>query len=419
MVDKNSTVKIKTKNHKNLFYYINILLIAYPVFYPARDLLGHLGQYGLFGIWIIIAIYKKPNFLVTIVKNTYFYIFFIIIIIIRVVSVTSMVPYSFFSPHRLISQFSLMLVYYIFGLWHQSYSSDSLKRSLLKSFFISFFISTLISLYYLMGNQYAIRQSFNYSYFAIGDFNLVYTAVCIVSMLIFLIFEKQVNSKIAILLIFGFALILNASYMTAIILLIFLIWISIFVKYRKKPYIFSFLLIVFLALLLIGIDIVANIIYFIASIDLFTPAINLRLYDIYYVLTGMGLTEASSIFARFELGSISWNSFLDYPFIGIPYSQYGQMSVGSHTQWIDNLARFGILGNLVLYTHLVCWYIQGLRDSNEGTSRGAHIIAWAVFLLLGIVNNNMLGGLFICMFFVGRNMHLLVESKDSRRINIE
>lgn len=414
MIDENNKDKTKYKINKDLFYYISILLIAYPVFYPAIDLLGHVGQYSLFGIWMIIAILKKPNFLVVIVKNSYFYIFFIIIIIIRVVSVTSIVPYSFFSPHRLMSQFSLMLVYYIFGLWHQNYSNDSLNKGLLKSFFVAFFISTLISLYYLIGNQYAIRQSFNYSYFAIGDFNLVYTAVCIVSMLIFLMFEKQINSKGVILLIFGSVLILRASYMTAIMLLIFLIGISIFVKYRKKPHAFTFLLIVFLALLLFGLDIGANIIYAIASVDLFSTAINLRLYDIYYTLSGSGLTEASSILARFELSSVSWNSFLENLFIGIPYSQYGQNTVGSHTQWIDNLARFGILGNFVLYAHLIYWYLQGLKVSQERISKGAHIIAWSVFFLLGMVNNNMLGGLFVCMFFVGRNIHLLGQNKRNQ-----
>ncbi|WP_419958032.1 hypothetical protein [Psychrobacillus psychrotolerans] len=407
---ENSLNKNNLTAKKGIHFYLSCLLIAYPVFYPANDIFGHFGQYGLFVIWLLVSLVDKPSFLVHIIKNSYIYIAFLLIIIIRVADVLSDVPFGFFSPHRLISQFSLLLIYYTFGLWHTLYSNDVTKSNLIKVFLNSFLISAIVSLYYLMQNEYAIRQSYNNSYFALGDFNLVYTGVLIVALIWLLTINKIYNFRVTILFLVSILLVVKASYMTAIVSIFILALLSTLIKFRKR-YFAVFLTTLIFLLLVFSMDSIAKIIFDLANSGLINSALQVRLLDISNVLYGNSVANSGTLLDRFELSSVSWATFLDNPFFGVYYGDYGLHTIGGHTQWVDNLARFGVVGIMLLFLQMIIWFVKIYLKTKSKLEKNSLIISWLFFLFLGIINNNMLGGLFICMFFISSNINTVFKPK--------
>ena len=270
----------------------------------------------------------------------------------------------------------------------------------------SFIISAFISLYHLSHNQYAIRYAIG---FAIGDFNLVYTGVCIVSIIVYLMLNKRLNMQLMIILIISVLLVLKANYMTAIALMSVLILLSILLKIRKNYVLFMIIFIALISLLLLKLESVARFILVISELKIFSNAIKIRLIDISNFLSNRNLLNSNTLQTRLELSSISWNTFKDNFWFGVDYTKYNSITIGNHTQWIDNLARFGIIGAFIFCLQLIKWLIRIYKNTNNYLSKNTIILSWSLFVLLGIINNNMLGGLFICMFFVANNISLLVK----------
>lgn len=390
-------------NQKDIHFYVSILLITYPVFYPASELFGHIGQYAIFSIWLLLSILKRPGFLFSILKNSGVYIFFYLIIFVRVASQFSLIDFGFYSPHRLLSQFLLLLVYYIFGLWQLKYSNAFIKKRLIIYFLIAYFLSSIISLYYLFENEYAIRRSADYGYFAVGDFNLVYTGVCLAVLLWITIITKYFNLKLIILFITICLLVIKANYMTAIALLAVLLIVSTVLKYNKKA---IFFLVVISIVFLFGMERLGYTIAAISNLDFLSSVIKYRLSDIANLLINKDIINSNTIGDRLYLASRSWESFLSSPLLGVDYENYNSFTVGSHTQWVDNLARFGVIGFSLLSFQLAIWFFQIYKSAKGWWSKCSVVLTWILFFTLGIINNNMLGGLFICMFFVSNNIYL-------------
>lgn len=225
------------------------------------------------------------------------------IIVIRVLDAIPFITFNdFYSPNRLLPQFSLILIYYNFGLYHNKYSDDRTKKDLIYVFLISFIISALISLYHLSHNQYAIRYAIG---FAIGDFNLVYTGVCIVSIIVYLMLNKRLNMQLMIILIISVLLVLKANYMTAIALMSVLILLSILLKIRKNYVLFMIIFIALISLLLLKLESVARFILVISELKIFSNAIKIRLIDISNFLSNRNLLNSNTLQTRLELSSIS------------------------------------------------------------------------------------------------------------------
>lgn len=153
------------------------LFISYVVFYPLLDVFKQYGTFTLFFLWFLFVQQSKKDYLSKVLPKIYLYIIFILILTFRVLLFSDTINTDYFSPLRLISQYSLILIFYMFAEYIRYYCEDKERDNILKYFLISLDISIIISLYYLNNNEYAIRRSFDYDLFAVGDFNLVYTSV--------------------------------------------------------------------------------------------------------------------------------------------------------------------------------------------------------------------------------------------------
>lgn len=398
-------IKINRRKYlgkKNIHYYINILLIIYPVFYPIKEIFGHMGQYVLFFIWLVIVILKDNNFIVTIIRYNILYFYFFLLIFIRILFAYNDIAIGFDSPLRLLSQFSLIFIYAIFSLWNLLYSSKQFQSKLVSYFFIFYNISAIISLYYLTIDSYAIRRSYANNYFAVGDFNLVYTGVTIAAICFYLIIGGQYKKIYLFSFIISSLLVLKANYMTAILLLIITIIIILIIKFSKNI-LLSFILFSFIVLLIYFRERILEVLMLLSNSDLISFAIKSRLEDIYYALSSQSLSLSTTINDRLDLFIVSYETFLDNKLIGVNYSDYNFTTIGNHTQWIDNMARFGIIGNVLFFLQLIIWKnIRPYKELFSTDQKNLVFVSWVSFILLGIINNNMLPGIFIIMFFIAK-----------------
>jgi hypothetical protein len=134
--------------------------------------------------------------------------------------------------------------------------------------------------------------------------------------------------------------ILNSSFLTAVICLIISILIFVILSFDRKKFIFS---LVISSLVIFGIYLI---IQTIISFDL--PGLSQvtdRLSNIWEGFnSGVGVEFDASGRERELLRQVSWDSFNSSPFIGIGAYLGEYNKVGGHSNIVDWLAQFGILG---------------------------------------------------------------------------
>lgn len=391
-------------NKMTVHYVLSLFLLTYPVFYPVSNFFGHLGQYSIFAVWLLVSIYQKPDFIVTILKKSWLYLVLYIFTVIRILLSSVEPTSSFASPYRQLTQLFIILVYITFTLWHETYSNTEIKKSLVKGFLIAFLISTIISLFYLSIDPYAIRRPRLNSFIGIGNMNLIATAICISIISFHYILNKKFKFKLIVLLFLSSLLVLRASYMTMIAFLVIMLVITLIYKTPKRT-LLGLVLVVFLVLQFRAE--LAFLIMEVSKFDMWTGVIKLRLNDIADFLLNFTTGNAGTIQDRLIPTFTSLETFVRNPVFGVNYSYYGSMTIGHHTQWIDNLARFGIVGNIVLWFQYVAWYRLFNKNNKTGFTRGPIFICSLFYVLLGFFYNNAYVGIFICICFVANNFNHL------------
>lgn len=143
--------------------------------------------------------------------------------------------------------------------------------------------------------------------------------------------------------IYFLIMVLRSFLMTAIILIIVGIAIAIF--YRRDKSLFNlviktiFTLSILVVVFLYSYDRIHN-----YAEGIGNAATIQRLEEIRDVLTG-NLSQSSDLESRNNLRTVSFNTFLSHPLIGVHHSYVGKINesvIGNHAQWIDDLARYGL-----------------------------------------------------------------------------
>ena len=215
-----------------------------------------------------------------------------------------------------------------------------------------------------------------------GGFSLPYSLAILIPGL--LLFNKQkslpkVTRAIGLVLCAFFALLVfSALYMTAIILMIAGIGLALVYGYSRSKQ----------ALIMIMILVAAVISYeFIPIlINEFSPEgtnILIRRFDeIDSLLSGNNVSQSQDLFSRLQLSLTSIKTFLENPILGIGwesgYNFYAleKSGVGSHAQWFDIFACYGIFAILL---------IKYLQKSATLTIKKANVTL-TLFVILGFLN---------------------------------
>ena len=194
--------------------------------------------------------------------------------------------------------------------------------------------------------------------------------------------EKKGMLQIGILLaivIYLQSFILKSLFMTAIVISLFGIIGAIFYK-KGENMIRWFLKSMGVVIVLVGL--------FLTSFDLILTYTNAntddtfvqRVEELKQVATG-NIAQTKDVSSRTDLLMVSINSFINHPLFGVHYQKVGKVDetiVGNHSQWIDDLARYGLWAIL-----LFVFLYKSLKEQYFKTKM---ILPIAIYITIGFFN---------------------------------
>ena len=313
---------------------------------------------------------------------------------------------SYFSPMQAAIGRYQFLVYPTMFVYIIQLEAEK-KHKIFNLAIFSIIITVIVSLYYvLMVYPQAIRNTQGVSYFGVGDFQLMYAMAIFGGPYLSYIRKKWTNRDKVLLHIISFSLmclcIVLCNLVTAVVILALSIALSYYF-YTKKIQFKLFLIIIaggFVSLKKVWADLLRNI----AEKNLFYWSTNNKIIAVANLISGehLGLDTLS---ARVRLTKISWNSFKEHFLFGIDFRNHRSGVVGCHAQWVDDLARFGIFGNIIIWCNYIHVARYTLKSSDSFEMRSSLIVAWITFFILGFLNPCLSGTIFMIMFIVIPSMY--------------
>ena len=231
-----------------------------------------------------------------------------------------------------------------------------------------------------------------------GGYAIAFGSAILLSFLVLLLFRRLFSLKksilVALLAIFLLNLVVKTQSTTTLIAAVIGSIVGIFYEIRNR--------------LSKG----ARVLYYIFSVGLIVLLLNGVLTNIVFQLSGSASEEVyAKRFHRigeklvsFETGSnsenyvderwgdvvVSFNTFLDYPVLGVGYmagnefsrlniySENSEFKVGAHSEICDSLARYGIIGCFFLFGY----FILSFKRTNRGIKNKSYLVTLFIMALM-------------------------------------
>ena len=339
-----------------------ILIISFG---PAYNVVG---DYGLISILIIYAILIRK---IAIKRNVIFSsIIFLIFIGIKSIGMSSSQALSAYHSSYAVVLGVVKLVA-LFVLLPDLYAIDISKRKKFVDCFVLFFhVSVLIGLIMLFihgRNTYRDNAEVG-GYILTPQFFVTLSVFMIMALLYISIKQKKKSFYIA-LIILDFIYIFMSNYTTQMLFALFggamvLVGCSNMKKQKKTLFI-----VLMMVLLLVSVPALPELIRwtnntFFAN----NSTVSTRLYEI-EILLRRGDVAGTDLMGRVDRVGTSINTFKKNIAFGVPFSAYNTTStgliVGGHSEWPDDLARYGIFG-CVLFIYLIYNGIKKIINWDNG-----------------------------------------------------
>ena len=228
-----------------------------------------------------------------------------------------------------------------------------------------------------------------YTSLGIGGFGYVYAAVFISITILFLVIKKTLgmNKYYRLLATISFVsillMIIEASYVIAIMLSFIGIILAIVFKKERSLIIASFFALVFI--LIFPKDIIGNIILNIAHLFKGSYVVREKLTDLAsgFIGEGMGM----QIYGRLQRYLTSLNTFFKNPVFGI-YGPFGNPHdrIGGHSGWFDLMGFYGIFVSLPMFSAIILNFKKHLSFYSNYPYYTFLLIAQLMFILFGFIN---------------------------------
>lgn len=382
----------------NATFFITEIMIVFQFLNILADIFPSYIQMGLFIIWLI-TLSKNPKMLTACLKLSTVSILIMLVTLFRC-AVADKLDLSYFSPMQIVIARYQFIVYptmftYIISL------NASQKKRLFNIFILSATVTVIVSLYYVLRvDPQAIRNTRGVSYYGVGGFQFVY-AIAIFGgpYLSTIIWRFKNNDRCWIDLICFLLMcvcIVLCNLVTSVVILSVSIIFSCFLYSKSLMRSFSAIL---GGICIILKDYWAKCMRELADKEIFYWSTNKKLYAIANLLSGKneGLDTLSS---RERLTKISLNSFWEHPLFGIDYKNHVAGVVGCHAQWADDLARFGIIGNAVIWINYLYIAKYSLTRCENIQIRHQLLTCWILFFVLGFLNPCLSGTILTIMFVI-------------------
>ncbi|MFW6008657.1 MAG: hypothetical protein ACOCP8_05255 [archaeon] len=217
----------------------------------------------------------------------------------------------------------------------------------------------------------------------IGKFDFVYGILLLFPLLIN--YFKEHKIVVTFLLFIIFWIVIKASFTIAILLLFLSLILGIFLKLNR-------IIVIFITVFFVMFIIIIPNSYFAYPFLLLAniinnPKISSRLLMIVNFLEGDYITHNGTFsIARLYFYSLSLKTFFEHPLTGVgPFYYIRNVGVGYHSQILDDLARYGVIGGFFISSFLVT-YFKYIKSISAKVFEIAFENLFIIFVLLSFVN---------------------------------
>ncbi|HFU4451055.1 TPA: hypothetical protein ACGPAN_001119, partial [Streptococcus suis] len=371
--------------------YINII----------SDLLPKFTQVVVFACWYILATRNRDFFNKSLHISILSFAIFLITLLRTVIA--DQINMDYYSPMQAVIQRYQFLIYPVIYVYICDLPKFK-KKKLINLAFLSILITIAISFYYIFKvDPQAIRNTQrSIKLIGVGDFQLMYALSLITGPLLMTIFNRwgKVQVKHFFELSFIFCSVLLCLILCNLVTSVVVALISMFVTFflNSKSKLFRFVLISVVSLLYGLKELIADSLYALANQNIFYWSTNNKIVAIANVLVG-NFEQTDTLSRRDMLASQSMESFYKNPVLGIDFKNHVAGNIGGHMQWADDLARFGIFGNLIIIINYIMIAVYTIKTSKDKIVRDSMMATWITFVILGFLNP-LLSGPILMMIFV-------------------
>lgn len=382
-----------------LSFIILEFLIVLQFLYPVADLIPSYVQIFVFAVWLFVEI-RNTKLIGKAINLSYISIIIFLVTLFRCV-VAGQLDMGYYSSLQVVIARYQFLIYPILYIY-VSNLEQRLKQKVFVLSIVCISITVLFSLYYvLFVDPQAIRNTQRSYLWGVGDFQLMYSIAIFIGPLLFLIIDKIKSRKRCINLIFSFLLmtvcLILCNLVTSVVIAVFSVFITYCItRKRKLIYVFvggaSVLLIAFRGF-------IAKLLYFLAGKKLFYWSTNNKIIAIANLLMG-NMSEIDTLSRRMMLIGQSLQSFMENPLFGINFKNHVKGRIGCHSQWADDLGRYGILGNFLIWINYYKIAKYTINHNQSLFVKKMMLSVWLTFFVLGFLNPCLSGTILMIMFVV-------------------
>lgn len=234
----------------------------------------------------------------------------------------------------------------------------------------------------------------------VAGFDFIYGTILLIPILLMGLkqsFKVNLFLPFLIIVISAILVIALSNFTTAYLFLIIALVLTLFISYKNIYLVFITVGAIMGILSPILLTILIGILEYIRDI---TPSLMTqnKLSSIVGILEGNSDIESASI--RTLLMEISMKSFLSNPILGSGAYYHDHNIIGNHSQFIDDLGRYGLFGSLPIFIFMF-YSLMNIRRRLPSTKvRNSFMFCSLLFLVLGFLNPIQSYGIIFAVFLV-------------------
>ncbi len=247
-------------------------------------------------------------------------------------------------------------------------------------------------------------------------YGLVFITITILGGLKSGIIKKHKFIFVALLGLFIFT-VFKASFMIAILILTI---ISVLLLFNvKNTANLAAVTLILLSLFLILSPAIYNVFVFFGD-TVKSEDLSMRFYEMAYFLKYGNADGTLDLASRLDLYAISLKSFLSSPIIGVGgYYGYGTsfFGIGGHSAFLDELAKYGVLGSGFLFVALISNARFVYRRFKDNKQKMVYYCSMLAFFILGAINTLLFIPIAIMGYFVVPGIIFSISKIEKNLIN--
>ena len=330
--------------------------------------------------------------------NKFFGINLLIIIPCIILVLLSMLFTTDHGYHNTASNYfkQLLVLLLIWGIYvFLSCSDGKTKKIFMATYLICMFISAIYTSYVAMnGDEEIIRSTASGIYdnsfrFTYGGFDFIYALVLVYTILLTFLCTNSKEIKpiqrivfVIMEIVFAFTIILSGYGTAFALILVFTVW-----QITPKGIFRLFVILLIAVIIFIVPTWVTNTI---SAIPFIPELTSTRINELILSFSGQGSSGYITDDGQ-RLDRIIWSldAFFENPLIGV-FMGNSKLPLGYHTEWIDQLARYGIFYAIF---NVAFWIVTYKKIKSDATVNSDHDTslkcirnAFCVFLILGFLD---------------------------------